>query len=280
MKYPPVYRSLGVVLIILSILGLLFSIFGIATVWLIKPNIQNSISITLESLENIRSNTDESLIIMQDTLDDSIINLSIIASTFENLDETVISITDSLESSATLIGTNLHFIIIDTQVALSSAASSAEIIDDTLAIIALIPFIGTDYQPDVPLHTSLEQVAGSLGEVPETLTTMEDSLMDTAENIGSLNENLKDMARNLSHYEEDLEEAKLVIDEYRVILNQINEQNETIRNQLPRLLTFAAVFTTGLLFWLGTAQIGLLLQGLIYLNSEQIIVNLADISRD
>ncbi len=105
--------------------------------------------------------------VMGNVIDLTKTNILTIETTIDNLDETLISVSDSLDTSAVLLGDDLRQTIMETQTALSSASTSAKIIDNTLVFLASVPFIGVEYQPDVPLHTSLEQVAANLDDIPE-----------------------------------------------------------------------------------------------------------------
>jgi methyl-accepting chemotaxis protein len=280
MKHNFNYRTLGIILIILSSLGLLFSIAGIALSWIIKPDLQQGISTISKSIEDTLINTDEGLIVLDSALDNVNNNLEIIITTFDNLDSTINGISSSLDSSATLIGDDLRQTLIDTQVALSSAATSAELIDKTLSVIAAIPFLGAKYQPDVPLHTSLETVAGSMEDIPKSLDTMEVSLSETSDGLDLLNTNLSTLTSDISAFESDLAEAQEVLVEYRRIITDTEQQINDFNQNLPRNLTLFMIFLSGVLFSLALAQCITLFQGIAYIEGEKRVVNLADITRE
>jgi methyl-accepting chemotaxis protein len=274
------YTTLGKILIGLSSLGLIFSIAGIILSWVIKPGFQRSLSGISESIEDTLANTDQGLIVLDSALDNVNANLEIIVTTFDNLDGTLNGISSSMESSAVLVGDDLRQTLIETQVALSSAATSAELIDRTLSIIAAIPFLGAKYQPEVPLHTSLDSVATSMNDIPESLETMEISLSDTSEGLILLNDNLSELSDDMSKFETDLEDAQDILVEYRRIIKDTESQVRTFNKNLPRNLLLVNLFITGILFSLGIAQFITLFQGIAFIEGEKRVVNLADISRE
>ena len=274
------FRKLGKILIIFSSLGLLFSLAGIAVSWMIKPDLQSGFVTVIDTLEDTLENTDEGLLVLDSALENTKSNLGIISSTFDSLDGTIDGILQSLDSSAVLVGDDLRQTILETQIALSSAATSAELIDKTLSIIAAIPFLGAKYQPEVPLHTSLETVAGSMDDIPKSLESMEESLSATSEGLGLLNENLTTLSEDLNKFEEDLGDAQDVLIEYRRIIVDIEGNIDNLRENLSLYLTLTIIFFTGILFSLAVAQFITLLQGIAYIEGEKQAVNLADIKRE
>jgi methyl-accepting chemotaxis protein len=280
MKSKISYTTLGKILIVLSSLGLIFSIAGIILSWVIKPGFQQSLSEISESIEDALTNTDQGLIVLDSALENVNANLEIIISTFDNLDGTLNGISSSMESSAALVGDDLRQTLIETQVALSSAATSAELIDRTLSIITAIPFLGAKYQPEVPLHTSLDSVASSMDDIPESLETMEISLSDTSKGLILLNDNLSELSNDMSKFETDLEDAQDILVEYRKIIGDTESQVRTFNKNLPRNLILVNLFITAILFSLGIAQLITLFQGIAFIEGEKRVVNLADISRE
>jgi hypothetical protein len=280
MKNPQTTRTIGFWFTILACLGLLLSVAGISATWIIRPRVNDSILRTIDSLEETLLISRDGLQVMNSTIEDTVENLTIIENTLENLDSTIDSITISLESSAALIGDELPMTIIDTQIALASAATSAKLVDDTLSIIAMIPFIGANYQPDVPLSTSLTQVSISLSGIPEALETIETDLMDTSKGISALNLDLSELSGNMSDFEKDLEDAQRVLMEYDTIFNEILDQTNTIQNNLPKTLILLSLFITGILFSLGIIQALFLLQGIMYLKGDPDSITHTDIQQE
>jgi hypothetical protein len=273
-------RTLGILLIILASIGLLISLAGISVSWIVKPSLQRNLLTLVDSLQLTLTNTGEGLVVLDLALDNVKDNLGIIVSTMENLDGTFNGVSSSLETSADLVGDDLRLTIIETQIALSSASSSAELIDDTLSVISRIPFIGANYQPEVPLHTSLDSVAESMDGIPESLEMMEGNLTDTADGLIILNDNLLELSEELTKFDTDLEDTQNVLEEYQSIIDSSEEQLLKFRNNLPRNLTLLSIFISGTLFSLAVAQCIALFQGIAFIEGEKQVVNLADIKRE
>ena len=279
-KNKPSVRALGLIFVIISSAGLLFSFGGILSTWVIRPRILNSLDEFIDTFNSILKTTDQTLLILDSTIDNSQNNLITIYSTIGNLDGSFDSISESLRLSSSLIGDDLRLTIIDTQTALTSASSSAKLIDDTLSIFAAIPLLGARYQPDVPLSISLENVAGSMSDIPIALETIELSINETSGGIINLKNDLLDLGEDIQFLSDDLTNAQESIQEYQKTIEQLQIQTNRLRTQSRSLVLIMSVIFSGLFFWLGVAQVNILLQGLIFLRGEQYAVNLADIRRD
>ena len=280
MKRPNFKRYPSSLILILSALGLFFSLTGIILIWVMRPRVVSGAYSVTEILLNVLTTTDDGLVVLDSTLENATDDLAIIENSFTSLDKTFENVATSLENSSDLIGDDLRLTIIDSQTAITSAASSAEIIDNTLSFIARIPFVGADYQPDVPLHTSLTQVANTLSTIPKSLDEIETSLDDTAESLLETKSTLSDLSGNMSALQEDLGNAQVILSNYRHILGKSIEKTTTFSENLSGSMTIITLIFSGVLFWLGVAQLNVLLQGYYDYRSDEKVVNLADIQRN
>lgn len=279
MKKPLGAKIIGIILVTFSILGILFSLSGIIAVWVIRPSFRNSGEEILTSLEDALVTSQEGFTIMDQAIDDLLLDFDIIEGSFEDLETTLDGVSGSLETSADLIGDDLKQTVIDTQTALNSAASSAELIDNTLSFLSRIPLLGVDYDPEVPLHISLDQVADNLEKFPPALETIESGINETTIGLGSLQTNLNDLSDQIQEFTDDLENAQVVLATFNDSIDVIITRVKSLNDNLGSYLTIASLFISGMLFWLGFSQLAVLNQGFVYMKGETIIVNLSDIQR-
>lgn len=276
MKTPFRLKAAGFLLIVLSILGILFSLSGIVAGWIIRPRIEDSIMEVLVSVEEALVTSQEGLTLTGQSLDDLLEDFVIFEDSIESLDATLEGVSSSLETSADLIGDDLRQTVLDTQTALDSAAISAELIDNTLGFLSRIPLLGVDYDPDVPLHISLTQVADNLETFPTTLDQIESGLNTTTDGLDSLQEDFQNLSDQIQTFENDLESTKDVLEKFNDSIEMIQIRLGRLNENMPTYLTFLSLFLTGILFWLGLAQLAILTQGFLYLKGKQTIVNLSD----
>lgn len=279
MKKKPAITGLGSLMTLIAIIGILFSLFGIAITWYMKPRIQNTIYTLIDSIDQIMINTDAGLVVLESTLEGAADNLDIISATLDNLNTTIDSISVSLGSSADLIGGDLRLTIIDTQTALSSAASSAVLIDNTLRIIAALPLM-PDYRPDVPLSISLEQVSESMDDVPEAFLNIELYIRETDDGMQLLKTDVTQLTSDMRTYENNLFDARTILTEYDLIIDDLREQLSDFRSYTATFLLITSILATGGFFLLGIAQITTLQQAADYRKGETVTVNLSDIQRE
>lgn len=269
-------KLLGFVLIILSILGILFSISGIIATWVIRPRLRDSLSEAIASLEDALTSSQKGVTLLDQSISDLLGDFSTIEESFESLDITLSGITTSLETSADLIGDDLKQTVSDTQIALDSAVTTAELIDNTLKFLSRIPLLGVDYDPEVPLHISLEQVAENLDTFPATLEEIETGLKTTTDGLASLQTNLMDLNDLVQSFSTNLENAQVVLGRFNDSIGVMETRLESFNENLTLYLSILSLLFTGIFFWLGLSQISILSQGFLYFRGETTIVNLLD----
>jgi predicted PurR-regulated permease PerM len=280
MRDPQRLRKLSYVLAGFAIFGILFSLLGIASVWVLRPRVTNNlrsvVSLSHETLETTQS----AITVLSGSLDQAGQDLDLIQSSMEKLSESMDSLSSSLTTSTNLIGDDLNLTLTEVQTALSSAATSAEFIDDTLAFIAAIPLIGADYQPDPPLHISLAKVAESLEDVPTTLSDLETGLDQAALSLEDFATDLSTLSEDLESTLGDLEESQVILTEYDSILSQALSKLEQIDSHLTLYSVLITMFLTGMLLWLGIAQVYGFIQAQDNIHYQEKIVTLADLNRE
>jgi methyl-accepting chemotaxis protein len=279
MKHSPFLRTVGIVFVITSLLGLLISIVGIGYIWMVRPRIEKSLTDTLNTINDTLHTTNKSLTVMGNVIDLTKTNIQTIETTIDNLDETITDVSDSLDITAVLLGDDLRETIMETQTALTSASSSAKIIDNTLLFLASVPFIGVEYQPDVPLHTSLEQVAANLDDIPGNLESMEQSLSAAADGLDTFYVDLSQLSTDISSFEEDLSDAQVLLDEYHDIIEKTEDKLGNLRENISLYSVLLCAIITLLLFWMLIIHFSIFLQGWHYLTGEPKVIKLSDLKQ-
>ncbi len=273
-------RLIGKFFIFFSSLGLIFCLVGIAITWIYTPRLKEPLLGWITSFEDTLVTTREGLRVMDSTIENAKDDLFTIDSSLGNLDYTFEGIISSLDTTKVLIGDDLRLIVLDSQDALFSAATTSKLIDNTLAFIARIPIIGANYKPEVPLHISLGEVATSMEKVPDSLDTIEQTLGATSEGLGTLQTDFVNLSNNLKLLEEDLEDAQAVLGEYNRIVNDLIAQINNFKENLSTYLIIISIFASGIFLWLGITQISILFQGITYNMGEQRVLTLADLQRE
>jgi hypothetical protein len=135
-------------------------------------------------------------------------------------------------------------------------------VDDVLAIVTTIPFLNLDvYNPDVPLFEGFEEMADSLGRIPESLSEAKGGLESTVGNIEQVEDDFASMARNVGEIATDLEDAQSVIVQYQEIVSEVQGTISSAQESLPGWLRLLRWGFSLMLVWLAIAQIALVAQG-------------------
>lgn len=273
-------KTLGRIMMVLAAAGMIFSLVGITAIWILRPGINRNLSSALGLVETTLITTENAVEVLSGVVDKAKIDLELIQSSLDSLGTSIEGISTSLETSSALIGDDLRLTVIQTQVALSSAATSAEIIDGTLGFLASIPLLGADYQPDVPLHVSLDQVAASFNDIPDSLDSLETNLNTTSDDMKSFSSDLALLSGNLGTFNADLADSKSVLIDYDLIISNTLTKLKSFQSHLAGTSILISLILSGVLLWLGIAQVNVYIRGFEFTHHEEKIVSLSDLTRE
>lgn len=280
MRSPQRLRTIGFILSGFAILGMLFSILGIAGIWVLRPGLTRNIASLLDLTDSTLVTTQSAIGVLSGSLDQAKEDLGLIQSSLSSLSESMADISDSLATSGDLLGDDLNLTLTEVQVALSSAATSAEFIDDTLAFIAAIPLLGADYQPETPLHLSLGKVAENLEDVPDSLSALETNLVSASGSLDDFSTDLTTLSTDLEITLDDLGDADAILAQYDAILTGTISKVEQVQTRLGLYSVLTSMFFSGMLLWLGVALFSVYLQAQDHIHYDQKIVSLTDLERE
>jgi hypothetical protein len=260
MRRSPSY-TVGILLLIAAIAGLIISVAGIIGVWRIEAGMKAGLANTTGMLETTLQATADGLEIARQSLTQADSSLDTLAETVDTAGQSLGDTAPLIESLTQVTSNDLPETIRTTQGALVSAQASAETIDSTLRLITSIPLLPIQpYQPEVPLGQALQDVSASLDAIPESLASMEEALGNTADNLVTIEQQLDDIALGVAGVSASLAGAQDVLTQYTRVVATMQQQLATARAVLPRQLDAIAWFVTVLLVWLGMSQLGLLVQ--------------------
>lgn len=256
-------RLIGLIISITAFAGMIISATGIYGVWQIQEGIGMNLSETLGLLKTTFEISDQALVMASASLDTADANIAAVQTTLLNVAQTVNDSLPVVDSFVTLTATDLPGTIEATQTSLTSAQASARLIDTMLGALTSIPFFpGEPYDPDVPLAEALGEVASNLEALPGQLTEMSTALAANRENLTQLETDLIALSTTVGGIEANIADAKKIVLQYQVVIEDLIARIELMQNGLPTTLEYFAWSVTALLAWLGITQLGLLTQGL------------------
>ena len=259
-------KTLAVLMICMSALGILLSLFILFQVWRFRQPVTVKLQSNLNQLTNILQTTDEGLAVI-DQVDKNVYTSTLYLDEATNaITQTIQSTNLFIDSAGTFVGEDLITIITNTQTALDSAQASAKIIDNILTTMSRIPLIGINYNPTLPLNTALGEVSTSLDPLQGTLKIFQSNLTTTRTNMQLLNRQISVLDKNIMQINKNLRQAQSTIDNYRSQLSSLLSWSESAKTNLPTWITTTTWIITIIILWLVIIQIGMVLQGFILLS--------------
>jgi methyl-accepting chemotaxis protein len=255
-------RIAGIVLLVAGIAGLAFSIAALVLLGPLERKVEATATEQLALIDEALTTTADGLAVASTSLSRASVAIGSVEGTLGGVGQTINGTVPVLNSVTELLGEKLPATLETTQDTLRSVASSARLVDDVLAIVTTLPFLDLDvYNPDVPLFQGFEQMADSLGRIPESLSEAHDGLESTVGHIEQVEGDFASMADNVGGIVTDLEDAQSVIVQYQEIVSEVQGTISSARQSLPTWLRLLRWGLSLMLIWLGIAQIGLLTQG-------------------
>jgi hypothetical protein len=263
-------RLIGCLLIIAALTGFILSMVGLVDLWRIQPGVTQAVRDTLALIDQTLNTTQDGLSMVGQVVKTTTDDVASLQTTTLALAQTIHDTNPMLDSLTGLTSKDLPSAISATQTSLTSAQSSALLIDDTLSALTSIPFspLGS-YKPDVPLHTALAQVSASLDSLTPALTTITSSLGDGKANLAILEGKLNEISTTTKGISDTLASAQTVIDQYKTVTLKLKVGVEAAQQAAPGWITTTTWILTIVLVWLLIAQLALSVQGLELLRGRR-----------
>ena len=254
-------RITGSIMIIAAIVGLLVSVAFLVGVWRLRQPVTAGIVKNLDLLYATTVTIDDSLLLIENTVTTLIEATDTISQSSNAISGAINGTSVMADSFANLLGEDLPTTIVNTQTAITSAQSSAVVIDNVLTGLASIPLIGVNYNPPIPLNEALGNISDTLSSIPPNLEQIETGLKSTSSNLLQLQADLELINLNLQNIQATMTEAQEVIDHYQQELGGLKERLENSKAATHTWVLGAAWLLTSVIAWLSLSQFGLLLQG-------------------
>ncbi len=255
-------RSIAMLLILTALTGVGLSVSGIVIARQVRPLATVWGTKQMDTAQETLSSLNEALSILEDTLCTADTSLQSVNETLKVSAQTLGDTQPILKETQTLLDEQIPHTITETQAALYTAQQGVSLIEQTLRVITLIPFIpGEPYQPQISLSDSLGQIALALGQIPQSTADLSNGIQISKANLATLQINLLSISLQLDDIQENLQGVLDTLPQYHQTIAAQQAQITSLRQQFPRWIALLANALTVFLVWLGLTQVGLLLQG-------------------
>jgi Mg2+ and Co2+ transporter CorA len=268
-------KILGVTVMIAGILGIILSMSGIITVWVLKPTIQQGAETVLSTLNVSLETSIRAVEVTRDALGATINSINALQTMLEATASAVKSTAPMLENINEFMADKLPSTINAATDSLKAAQQGAEIIDGAIRsfdsfkmVLSAIPLIGgfieppqESYNPERTLAQSLGDVAGNLSDLPDTISAISTNLDQADDNLVTIQDSLDTMAINVSQISVSLGEYQKMLAESQKSMQATQVILQNIQNNLNTILSAIAAALTLFFLWLLIAQVVILSQG-------------------
>ncbi len=266
---PQLKRTLGLILVIVSIISLIISAGGIVALWSVSPAITTALQDTVKLVTETLATTQKALAVADAALQNATDTLTILSSSIDSLANSIGSTQNALNSVTMLVRQDLPKAIDAARTALASAQDTARVVDDFLSGLSRIQFLNINYNPDVPLDSAIGGISASLSGLPSQLTKLGDDLDAVNMNLPTVINTIHGLGTTLRDVDSTLSEARAVIKEYAAQLTHAQTAVQPIGDSIPTYVTFFAVALTFIALWISAIQIMVLVIGWRWFRSEQ-----------
>jgi methyl-accepting chemotaxis protein len=262
-------KLFGLVMICLSAIGLLISLFLIIQVWRVRQPVINGLQVALDHTTSLLQTTDDGLYIIDQVVSNVYSSTLYLDDATQTLANTMQSTDGFFNSASTFVGDDLSTIITNTQTALNSAQSSAAVVDNILGSIASVPFIGLNYNPGTPLHTAIGEISSSLDPVQNSLKNFQSNLESTQSNMQALGDQISSLNDKVLVINQNLFQAKTTIEDYRSQVNSLKLSVAKAKTNLATWVTAVAAAITAMFLILVILLVAIVLQGITLMTPER-----------
>ena len=262
-------KTAALTIIIISTLSLAISLLIIIQAWRVKSTLTEKTVQGLTIVADTLSTTDQGLELVNDTLNNASSSISALADSTQTLTKNISNTTTTVSSFSSLFAIDIPDTIVNTQIAITSAQSTAVVIDGIMYTLDKIPGIGIDYNPEESLGSTLGSISESLASLPESLKDIGDDLKDTNASLITLQTDLTSTYINILAVNQNLNDAQNVVAQYQEKLDQFQSWADYGLLQAPNWIRLMVIGVTFMVVWIMVAQFSLLIQGVNLLKSTR-----------
>jgi methyl-accepting chemotaxis protein len=268
-------KFLGVTVMIAGILGILLSMTGMISIWVLKPTVQQGTETLLNTLDISLETSIRAVGVTEDALGATINSIDALQTMLEATASAVESTEPILNNINEFMAVKLPGTINAATDSLKAAQQGAEIIDGAIrsfdsfkTVLSGIPLIGgfieppqQTYNPDRTLAQSLGDVAGNLSDLPSSFGEISANMDKADDNLGTIQDSLDTMAINVSQISASLGEYQKMLAESQKSMEATQEIVQNIEENLDTILFAIGAILTLFFLWLLIAQVVILTQG-------------------
>lgn len=268
-------RILGALVMIAGILGIILSLAGVVSVWVVKPNVTNYVEITIQTIETSVITSQKALQVTGQALGATVVSVDALSTM---LSTTAVSVEETqpvLDQLNVMMGETMPSSMESASDSLKTAQQAAVVLESAIkslenfrAAMSATPLLSSlveqpkqTYNPEVPLADSLGELATTLESLPATFTEMSANLDKADDNLITIQSNLVTMSDSVGQISKSLSEYQAMITQSQSSMENLISILTNINNNLTSILNGVAMAFSLFFLWLLVAQVVILTQG-------------------
>jgi hypothetical protein len=262
-------RLFGFSLIVLSMIGLVFSVFALVQTWRLRLPVANQVYDGLIFAEKVVNTSSSGLIVIDSSLTNVKTSLNSLQDSTTLMGQSMEDTSNLIASFSNLFKGDIKDTLESTKISVVAAQSSALVIDNLLFGLSRIPFLGIDYDPPKPLNMALKEIGETLTDMPKSMDEISGNLTDSNSNLRSLKDGIDEIAAGLENFQTDLTTAQKVIGDYQQNLTEIKSSLDNAQEKIFIWSVWMAIILSILIISIGVAQVGAVFQGFDMINYQK-----------
>ncbi len=150
------------------------------------------------------------------------------------------------------------------QTSMPGLVSTANVVDNTMGALS---WLGVDYDPEIPLDTSIELIAAELEGLPDALREQSPAMKDAANRLRQIAVDMVMVAGDLDEVSDHLEEANSASSEIASVVSSFDEELSSLSRRVHAIRVPGSVFAIVFGLALAAASAGTAVQGRWMLNN-------------
>ena len=268
-------RILGVLVMCAGILGILLSLTGLVTIWLVKPTVVDYANTTIAALNNSVSTSQKAMEVTGQALGATIDSVDALSAMLATTAATVEDTMPVLIQLNTFMGDKLPTSIQSATNSLETAQQAAQVLDSAIKsldtfrfVVSGVPLLGAvveqpeeTYNPEKTMADSLGDLAASLEDLPGLFTEMAADMDKADDNLETIQANLVTMSDSVGLISQSLGEYQVMVQQSQASMENLYGMLDNLQNNLTSILNGVAITLSLFFLWLLAAQIVILSQG-------------------
>jgi methyl-accepting chemotaxis protein len=260
-------KFIGVLLLLISILGLAFSVMGVVVGRQAVDEMGKAVDTALERTLVSLGTASDTLVLTQATFEQVNAGLDTVGVTADNVAQTLLDTQPLMDGVSNVVASDIPDSLEAIQNSIPGVAGAAGTIDNTLRTLSEfeveraifgIPInfdLGIDYNPEVSLDDSVLQIGQSLDGVPDSLRALGTDLDVANDNLENISSNITTIASDLEALGDNIQQIDPLVDEYIQLISDIEQLVIQTQVKLDSQLETAKLILTLLFVWIGINQI-------------------------